>query len=122
MSKNKLFIFHKHDHYALQFLEKNGKEKQQHNKVLVSIETKMSDFSSKFKKVFLMASFFSTSTVMRTTWYVENGASAHISSAHSLFSTLKEHVLGFHVVICDDAKHLVVEVGIILSNYNYVTL
>jgi hypothetical protein len=114
LSKIKCFICHKHDHYASQCPEKKkGKGKQQQNQVATSTETQMSEFASKFEKDFLMVSCLSTSTVPRNAWYVDNGASRHMTSARELFSSLTEQDSRVQVELGDDAKYPVAGVGTI---------
>jgi hypothetical protein len=81
LSKIKYFICHKHGHYASQCPEKKkGKGKQQQNHVAASAETQINEFASKFDKDFSMVSCLSTSTIMRNAWYVDSGASRHMTS------------------------------------------
>jgi hypothetical protein len=60
--------------------KKKGKGKQQHQ-VATSAETQMSEFASKFEKDFSMVSCLSTSTVPWNAWYVDSGASRHMTSS-----------------------------------------
>jgi len=62
--------------------------KQQKNRVAPSGETQMSEFASKFEKDSSMVFFLSTNTVPRNAWYVESGASRHMTSSQELFSSL----------------------------------
>jgi hypothetical protein len=73
----------------------------------------MNEFVAKFEKDFLLASSFSTSTILRNAWYVDNGASGHTPSSRQLFSSLKKQDSGVQVELGDDAKYLVAGVGTI---------
>jgi hypothetical protein len=73
----------------------------------------MSEFASKFEKDFSMVSFLSTSMVLRNAWYVDSGASRHMTSAWELFSSLTEQDSRVQVELGDDAKYPVAGVGTI---------
>jgi hypothetical protein len=64
----------------------------------------MNEFTAKFKKDFWLVSCLSTSTIPSNVWYVDSGASRHITSTQQLFSSLKKdsRVL---VELGDDAMH-----------------
>jgi hypothetical protein len=72
----------------------------------------MNEFSTKFKKDFLMVSCLSTNTIPRNAWYVDSGASCHMTSPHQLFSSLTKDS-GVQVKLRDDAKYPVASVGTI---------
>jgi hypothetical protein len=89
LSKIKFFIYHKHGHYASQGLDKKkGKGKQQQKQVATSAKTQMNELIAKFEKDFSMVSCLSTNTVPRNVWYVDSGASCHMTYARQLFSSL----------------------------------
>ena len=58
-------------------------------------ETQMNEFSSKFDNDFSMVSCLSFHTFSKNTWYVDNGALRHMTSARELFLSLIEHSLKF---------------------------
>jgi hypothetical protein len=66
-----------------------GKGKQQ-NQVAVSAETQMTRFIAKFEKDFSLVSCLSTNMILMNAWYVNNGASRHMTLMWQLFSTLKK--------------------------------
>jgi hypothetical protein len=91
LSKIKCFSCHKHSHYASQCpIKKKGKGKQQQKQVVASIETQMTKFAAKFEKHFSLVSCLSTSAIPRNVWYVDSGASRHMTSAQKWFSSLKK--------------------------------
>jgi hypothetical protein len=61
----------------------------------------------KFEKDFSLVSFLSTSTTTRSAWYLDNGASHHMTEAQELFSSLMERDSYVHVELGDDAKYAV---------------
>jgi hypothetical protein len=58
-------------------------------------------------------SCLSTSTIPRNAWYVDSGASQHMTSARQLFSSLKKQDSRVQVELGDDAKYPVAGVGTI---------
>jgi hypothetical protein len=74
----------------------------------------MSEFVVKFEKDFSLVSCLSTNTISRSAWYVDSGASHHMTSARELFTNLMEQDSGVHVELCNDAKYVVKGVGTIL--------
>jgi hypothetical protein len=89
LSKIKCFTCHKSGHYASQCLEKKkGRGKSQ--QVATSAETQLDEFVVKFERDFSLVSFLSTNTVTRSVWYLDNGASRHMTEAWELFNSLME--------------------------------
>jgi len=73
----------------------------------------MNKFSSRFEKDLLMVYFLSSNVVMKNVWYVDSGASRHMTSTMELFSILIENLSEVQVNLGNDAKYLVVGVGTI---------
>jgi hypothetical protein len=58
--------------------KKKGNEKMQ---TTTSTETQLDEFATKFEKDYSMISFLSTSTTMRSAWFLDSGASRHMTEA-----------------------------------------
>jgi hypothetical protein len=50
----------------------------------------MNEFVAKFEKDFSLVYCLSMSMITRNVWYVDNGASQHMTLAQNLFSSLKK--------------------------------
>jgi hypothetical protein len=92
--------------------EEEGQGKSQ--QVATSTETQLDEFVVKFEKEFTLVSCLSTNTVTRSVWYLDNGASRHMTEAWELFNSLMEKDSGIHVELGDDAKYVVKGEGTIL--------
>ena len=90
------------------------KEEEAHREVVALVETQMNDFASKFEKDFSMVSCPSSRTIPKNVWYLDSGASRHMTLAQELFSCLAEHVSRVQVKLCDDAMYLVTRVGTVM--------
>jgi hypothetical protein len=73
----------------------------------------MNDFAAKFEKDFLLVYYLSTNMISRNAWYVDSGASRHMTSARQLYSSMKKQDSGVQVELGDDAKYPVTGVGTI---------
>ena len=67
----------------------------------------MSEFVAKFESDFSLVFYLSTSTVAKSAWYLDSGASHHMTKVHELFSSLMKTDSGIHVKLGDDAKYAV---------------
>jgi hypothetical protein len=106
LSKLKCYICHKNGHYASQCLEKKkGKGKTQ--QVAATAETQLSELATKFENDFSLVLFLSTSTIARSAWYLDSGASRHMTEARELFNRLSKEDSKIHVELGDDAKYAV---------------
>ena len=72
------------------------------------------EFVAKCVKDFSLVLYFSTNTVTRSAWYLENDASRHMTKSWELFNNLIEKDSGIHVELGDDAKYVVKGEGTIL--------
>jgi hypothetical protein len=50
----------------------------------------MDEFAAKFEKDFSLVSCLSTNAIKRSAWYLDSGASQHITEAWELFNSLTE--------------------------------
>jgi hypothetical protein len=87
LSKIKCFSCHKNGHYASQCLEKKKKGNGK-TQTTTSTETQLDEFATKFEKDYSLVSFLSTNTTMRSAWFLDNGASRHMTESTELFSSL----------------------------------
>jgi hypothetical protein len=74
MSKVKCFACHKMGHYAGQC--PNKKKKQ------VAASMEVDEFSTKFEKDFSLLVCLSTSATSTSVWYIDSGASCHMTGVH----------------------------------------
>jgi hypothetical protein len=103
-------------HYASEFMEKKkGKEKMQ--QVEITTKPQIDEFVVKFEKEFLLVSCLSNNTITRSAWYLDNGASHHMTKGEELFNSLTEKYLGSHVDLGDDVKYTVEGGGGIIMFY-----
>lgn len=110
MSKLKCFLCHQLEHYASQCPKKKKKKKKGKGtrmQVAASIETQLSELTTKSKDDFSLVYCLSTSTIARIAWYLDNGASHHMTEARELFSGISDDDSGIHVELGDDAKYVV---------------
>jgi hypothetical protein len=56
--------------------------------MVASIEMQLDEFATKFEKDYSMIYFLSTSTIARSTWFLDNGASHHMIESRELFSSM----------------------------------
>jgi len=102
MSKVKCFACHKFGHYAGQC--PNKKKKQ------TTASTEVEDFSTKFDKEFSLIACLSSRTTTSDAWYIDNGASHHMT-------VVREHLTDLtqcgdaEVVLGDDREVKVVGCG-----------
>ena len=79
LSKIKCFVCHKQGHYASQCpKKKKGTRKTQQ---VATAETQLSEFATKFENDFSLVACLSTSTIVRSAWYLDSGASCHMAEA-----------------------------------------
>ena len=104
-SKVKCFHCHKHGHLAT-----NCPHKKKNKKVVGAVvgEALASQFELDFS---LIACFFSSA--MGSVWYLDSGASFHMTGDEELFSDLEEKDLQMHIEMGDDGRYSVTGIGTI---------
>ena len=82
MSKVKCFIFHRHRHFPSQFPDR---KKKSNNQMVGSAEVE--EFNRNFDEELCLIAFMA-STTRRTIWYIDNGASSHMTGHKRFFRDL----------------------------------
>jgi len=80
LSKIKCFSGHNNGHYASQCPEKKKKGNGKTH-TATSTETELEEFAAKFEKDYSVVSCISTSTIVRSAWLLDSGASRHMIEA-----------------------------------------
>jgi hypothetical protein len=93
MSKVKCFACHKFGHYAGQC--PNKKKKQ------TTASTEVEEFFAKFDKEFSLVVCLSTRTTHSSVWYIDNGASCHMTGVREHLTDLTQ-IGDLEVVLGDD--------------------
>jgi hypothetical protein len=98
-SKVKCFACHHLGHFTSQCRNKKGKPKKQ-----MDATTDMDAFAARFKDEFSLLACLSTSRVTGT-WYIDSGASCHMTGVSEYFNILREYNANFNIVLGDNAKY-----------------
>ena len=99
MSKVKCFHCHQHGHYAT-----NCPQKKKNKQVVGSAVGEALD--SQFELDFSLIACL-VSSMMGSVWFLDSGASFHMTGDQDLFSDLDEKDLGVHIEIGDDGRYSV---------------
>ena len=94
MSKVKCFACHKFGHYTVQCLNKKKKQ--------VAASADMEEFSSKFNREFSLVTCLATCLVSSSVWYIDSGASTHMSGVQECFTKLNDRGVSVEVELGDD--------------------
>ncbi len=68
----------------------------------MAASTAVDEFSSQFEQEFSLVVGLYTSTTPSTVWYIDSGASHHMTGVRGQFSDLIERALDIDVVLGDD--------------------
>ena len=94
MKKVKCFACHKFGYYVVQC--PNRKKKQ----VVASID--LEEFSSQFDREFSLIACLSSCSGLSRVWYIDSGASTHMSGVREVFSELTKREIDVEVELGDD--------------------
>jgi hypothetical protein len=107
-NKVKCFAWHQLGNFSSQCPNrKKGKPKKQ-----MVATTDMDAFAARFEDEFSLLACLSTSMVTGT-WYIDSGASCHMTGVHEYFNNLKEYNANFNIVLGDNSKYRPAGKGIV---------
>ena len=99
MSKVKNFICHNQGHFASQCRDRKKKSNTQ---MAGSAEVEM--FSKNFDEEFCLIACMA-STTSSSIWYIDSGASSHMTGRKRFFRDMQERGTRIHVELGDDARY-----------------
>eukprot|EP00253_Pinus_taeda_P021662 PITA_21662 len=108
MSKVRCFNCHKMRHYATNYPSKKSKKGSSEGEALAS------QFEMEFTLIACMVS-----SMMGCVWYLDSGASFHMTGDKNLFSALEKKDLKMHIEIGDDESYSVSGVGTVAFQRDY---
>jgi hypothetical protein len=97
MSKVRCWACQKQGHYAA-----TCPERKKGNKKNVAASAAVDEFTAQFEQEFSLVAGSSSSTSSSVVWYIDSGASRHMTGVRSQFSELTERTLETDVVLGDD--------------------
>jgi hypothetical protein len=109
LSKVRCWACQKQGHYAATCPEmRKGKKKN------VAASVAVDEFTSQFEQEFSLVAGLSSSTTSLVVWYIDSGASRHMTGVRSQFSELTERTLETDVVLGDDRTVSAAGVGTVI--------
>jgi hypothetical protein len=105
LSKVKCFYYYEHGHIATNYLQKNKNKK---DVGATTAEALASQFELEFSLIACMAS-----SALGSVWYLDSGASFHMTGAKDIFSDLEEKDLKMHIEMGDDGRYSETSIGTI---------
>ena len=105
MSKVKCFHYHQHGHYATNCPQK---KKNKQGAGSAAGEALASQFELDFSLIACLVS-----SVMGSVWFLDSGASFHMTRDQYLFTDLNEKDLGVHIEMGDDGRYSATGIGTI---------
>lgn len=98
ISKVRCFSCHNIGHYAFQCPNKKEKKKG------VVASTEVDEFSTKFDIEFALMVSIAISVTSSSLWFVDSGASCHMTGVREHFMSLAERDIDLEVVLGDNSK------------------
>ena len=99
MSKVNCFIYHKKEHFASQCPDRKKKSNTQ-----MARSAQVDEFSRNFDEELCLIACMA-STTRSSIWYIDSGASSHMTGQKRFFKDLQEGGTGIHVELGDDAQY-----------------
>jgi hypothetical protein len=106
LSKVKCFHCHKHGHLTTNCLQKKKNNKKDDG--VAAGEALSSQFELEFSLIACMVS-----SALGSVWYLDSGASFHMTGDKEIFSDLEERDLKMHIEIGDDGRYSATSIGTI---------
>ena len=103
LSKVKCFHYHEHGNFATNFPQKKNNNKFSG---AIAREALASQFELGFSLIACLVSSY-----MGLVWYLDSGASFHMTREKKLFSDLEENDLQMHIEMGDDGRYSATEIG-----------